>query len=64
METVLGLEPIGEFFGLIIITLDFSKFSVKIRRTIRTIKNSLIAYATFSILNLEKKHLTDDKTAT
>ena len=23
METVLGLVPIGEFFGLIIITLDF-----------------------------------------
>ena len=30
METVLGLEPIGEFFGLIIITLDFSKFSVNL----------------------------------
>ena len=30
METVLGFVPIGEFFGLIIITLDFSKFNVNL----------------------------------
>ena len=61
METVLGLVPIGEFFGLIIITLDFVKFNVNLLATIHLLtdeilKDSLL-YKWFKVLSCKIKQV-------
>ena len=59
METVLGLVPIGEFFGLIIISLDFSKFSVNLLATIHLLTDEIsedaLLYKWFKVLSCKIK---------
>ena len=59
METVLSLVPIGEFFGLIIITLDFVKFNVDLLATIHLftdeISEDTLLYKWFKVLSCKIK---------
>ena len=59
METVLGLMPIGEFFGLIIITLHFIKFNVNLLVTIHLLTDKIsedtLLYKWFKVLSCKIK---------
>ena len=61
METELGLVPIREFFGLIIITLDFVKFNVNLLATIHLLTDEIsedtLLYKWFKLLSCKIKQV-------
>ena len=61
METVSGLVPIGEFFGLIIITFYFSKFNVNLLATIHLLSDEIsedtLLYKWFKVLSCKIKQV-------